>query len=83
MKVASFLKVCQGESVEGLVWDTVARRALQVGDISASRTACNNFILAHGGLGLKAAQELNDSFDIIMAHTQYQSFLDHAIRVFV
>ena len=46
MKLASLLKVCQGESVEGVVWDTIARRALQVGDISASRTACNNFILA-------------------------------------
>ena len=46
MKLASLLKVCQGESVEGVVWATIARRALQLGDISASRTACNNFILA-------------------------------------
>ena len=46
MKLASLLKVCQGERVEGAVWATIARRALQVGDISASRTACNNFILA-------------------------------------
>ena len=32
---------------------------------------------------LKAAQELNDSFDVIIAHSQYQTFLDHAIRVFI
>ena len=32
---------------------------------------------------LKAAQELNESFDIIIAHTQYQTFLDHAMRVFL
>ena len=31
---------------------------------------------------LKAAQELNDSFDVIIAHQQYQTFLDHAMRVF-
>ena len=46
MKLASLLQVCHGESVEGVVWDTLARSALQVDDISASRTACNNFILA-------------------------------------
>ena len=50
MKLASLLKVCQGESVGGVVLDTVTMRALQVGDISASRTACNKFILGHGGL---------------------------------
>ena len=32
---------------------------------------------------LKAAQELNDSFDVIIAHSQYQTFLDHAMRVFL
>ena len=32
---------------------------------------------------LKAAQELNDSFDVIIAHQQYQTFLDHAMRVFL
>ena len=32
---------------------------------------------------LKAAQELNDSFDVIIAHPQYQTFLDHAMRVFL
>ena len=32
---------------------------------------------------LKAAQELNESFDIIIAHPQYQTFLDHAMRVFL
>ena len=32
---------------------------------------------------LKAAQELNESFDVILAHSQYQTFLDHAIRVFI
>ena len=32
---------------------------------------------------LKAAQELNDSFDLIIAHPQYQTFLDHAMRVFL
>ena len=32
---------------------------------------------------LKAAQELNDSFDVIIAHLQYQTFLDHAMRVFL
>ena len=30
MKLASLLKVCGGESVEGVVWATIARRALQV-----------------------------------------------------
>ena len=32
---------------------------------------------------LKAAQELNDSFDVIIGHSQYQTFLDHAMRVFL
>ena len=32
---------------------------------------------------LRAAQELNESFDVIIAHSQYQTFLDHAIRVFI
>ena len=32
---------------------------------------------------LKAAQELNDSFDVIISHQQYQTFLDHAMRVFL
>ena len=32
---------------------------------------------------LKAAQELNESFDVIIAHPQYQTFLDHAMRVFL
>ena len=32
---------------------------------------------------LKAAQELNDSFDVILGHPQYQAFLDHAMRVFL
>ena len=31
---------------------------------------------------LKAAQELNESFDVIIAHPQYQTFLDHAMRIF-
>ena len=30
MKLASLLQVCHGESVEGVVWDTLARSALQV-----------------------------------------------------
>ena len=32
---------------------------------------------------LKAAQELNESFDVILAHSQYQVFLDHAMRAFL
>jgi hypothetical protein len=28
-------------------------------------------------------QELSDSFDLIIAHPQYQTFLDHAMRVFI
>ena len=32
---------------------------------------------------LKAVQELSDSFDLIVAHPQYQTFLDHAMRVFL
>ena len=32
---------------------------------------------------LKAAQELNESFDVILAHSQYQTFLDRAIRIFI
>ena len=32
---------------------------------------------------LKAAQELNESFDVILAHSQYQIFLDNAMRVFI
>ena len=32
---------------------------------------------------LRAAQELNENFDVIIAHSQYQTFLDHAIRVFI
>ena len=46
MKLASLLRVCGGEGVEGEVWAAVARRALQVGDLSAAQTASNNFILA-------------------------------------
>merc|ERR1719308_581730 len=46
MKLASLLKVAGGESVEGMVWATIARRALDLGDYSSSQTACNNFILA-------------------------------------
>ena len=39
MKLASLLKVCGGEAVEGEVWAAVARRAIQVGDLSAAQTA--------------------------------------------
>jgi len=46
MKLASLLRVNGGESVEGMVWATIARRALDVGDHSTSQTACNNFMLA-------------------------------------
>ena len=46
MKLASLLKVCGGAAVEGEVWAAVARRALQVGDLSAAQTASNNLILA-------------------------------------
>ena len=46
MKLASLLKVCGGEAVEGEVWAAVARRAIQVGDLSAAQTASNNLILA-------------------------------------
>jgi len=46
MKLASLLRVNGGECVEGMVWATIARRALDVGDHSSSQTACNNFMLA-------------------------------------
>lgn len=46
MKLASLLRVNDGESVEGMVWVSIARRALDVGDDSISQTACNNFMLA-------------------------------------
>merc|ERR1719470_381430 len=46
MKLASLLRVTGGESVEGVVWATIARRALDLGDYSSSQTACNNFMLA-------------------------------------
>ena len=45
MKLANLLRVNGGESVEGMVWTTIARRALDVGDYSTSQTACNNFML--------------------------------------
>jgi len=32
---------------------------------------------------LKAAQELNDNFDVIIAHPAYQTFLDQAMRIFL
>ena len=32
---------------------------------------------------LKAAQELNDNFNVLIAHPQYQIILDHAMRVFL
>ena len=50
MTLASLLIVCVG--VEGEVWSTIARRALQLGDTSAAETACNNFILAGNTAGL-------------------------------
>ena len=46
MKLASLLKVCGGAAVDGEVWAAVARRAIQVGDLSAAKIASNNFILA-------------------------------------
>jgi len=46
MKLASLLKVNRGEGVEGMVWATIAKRALDIGDYSSSQTACNNFMLA-------------------------------------
>ena len=44
MKLASLLKV--GAGVEGEVWATIARRALELGDVSACGTACNNLMRA-------------------------------------
>ena len=46
MKLASLLRVTGGESEEGVVWATIARRALDLGDYSSSQTACINFMLA-------------------------------------
>ena len=45
-ELASLMGVNGGESVEGMVWGTIARRALDFGDHSSSQTACNNFMLA-------------------------------------
>jgi hypothetical protein len=41
------------------------------------------FLQAKDENKLKAVQELSDSFDLIIAHPQYQTFLDHAMRVFI
>jgi len=46
MKLATLLRVNGGEPVEGMVWASIANRALKVGDYSTSQTACNNFMLA-------------------------------------
>ena len=32
---------------------------------------------------LKAVQELSDNLDLIVANPQYQTFLEHAMRVFI
>ena len=32
---------------------------------------------------LKAAQDLSDNFDLILASPNYATFLDHAMRVFI
>ena len=86
MKLASLLKVCQGEGVEGVVWATIARRALQLGDTSAAHTACNNFILAgyrEGwdicyALAAQAGQESGKCGDLLsfaVAHCDNESLM--------
>merc|ERR1719193_402498 len=45
IKLAKLLNVADGsDNLEGLVWTLVARKALEVGDLVAGHTACNNIV---------------------------------------
>ena len=47
MKLATLLKAESIDNVLGVVWSLIAKKALNVGDIQACQTACNN-IIQHG-----------------------------------
>ena len=44
MKLATLLKAESIDKLEGLVWTLVARKSLEVDDLNACQTACNNII---------------------------------------